>query len=173
MMNKLFVLVFTVLISIPASSQSRKKILETTNNIIQSNWDNFFKMLSIPNDGYDTPNIEKNIEWCESTFSRLGFEFERVKAETTSPSMPNHPLLIGSRFISNNYKTVLIYFHMDGQPVDPTKWNQSNPFIPILTENIDGNWVEIDRDRINYNPDPDWRILGDLQVMTRATNDVS
>ena len=79
MMNKLFVLVFTVLISIPASSQSRKKILETTNNIIQSNWDNFFKMLSIPNDGYDTPNIEKNIEWCESTFSRLGFEFERVK----------------------------------------------------------------------------------------------
>ena len=35
---------------------------------------------------------------------------------------------------------------MDGQPVDPSKWNQ-DPFIPILSENIDGKWVEIERDK--------------------------
>ena len=46
-------------------------------------------MLSIPNDGYDSPNIEKNIQWCEKTFSDLGFKFERDKAKSTSPSMPN------------------------------------------------------------------------------------
>ena len=164
-MIRLFFLIFTFTISISASSQSRKKILETTNEIIQSNWNNFFEMLSIPNDGYDTPNIERNIEWCEKTFSRLGFNMERVKAESTSPSMPNHPLLIGNKFISNKFKTVLIYFHMDGQPVDPSKWNQADPFDPILTENINGNWVEIDRERINTNPDPDWRIFG------RSTSD--
>ena len=164
-MIRLFFLIFTFTISISASSQSRKKILETTNEVIQSNWNNFFEMLSIPNDGYDTPNIERNIEWCELTFSRLGFNMERVKAESTSPSMPNHPLLIGNKFISNKFKTVLIYFHMDGQPVDPSKWNQSDPFDPILTENINGGWVEIDRDRINTNPDPDWRIFG------RSTSD--
>ena len=72
---------------------------------------------------------------------------------------------IGNKFISNKFKTVLIYFHMDGQPVDPSKWNQSDPFDPILTENINGGWVEIDRDRINTNPDPDWRIFG------RSTSD--
>ena len=164
-MIRLFFLIFILSISISASSQSRKKILETTNEVIQSNWNNFFEMLSIPNDGYDTPNIERNIEWCELTFSRLGFNMERVKAESTSPSMPNHPLLIGNKFISNKFKTVLIYFHMDGQPVDPSKWNQSDPFDPILTENINGGWVEIDRDRINTNPDPDWRIFG------RSTSD--
>ena len=164
-MIRLFFLIFILSISISASSQSRKKILETTNQVIQSNWNNFFEMLSIPNDGYDTPNIERNIEWCEKTFSRLGFNMERVKAESTSPSMPNHPLLIGNKFISNKFKTVLIYFHMDGQPVDPSKWNQSDPFDPILTENINGGWVEIDRDRINTNPDPDWRIFG------RSTSD--
>ena len=164
-MIRLFFLIFILSISISASSQSRKKILETTNEVIQSNWNNFFEMLSIPNDGYDTPNIERNIEWCEETFSRLGFNMERVKAESTSPSMPNHPLLIGNKFISNKFKTVLIYFHMDGQPVDPSKWNQSDPFDPILTENINGGWVEIDRDRINTNPDPDWRIFG------RSTSD--
>ena len=164
-MIRLFFLIFILSINISASSQSRKKILETTNEVIQSNWNNFFEMLSIPNDGYDTPNIERNIEWCELTFSRLGFNMERVKAESTSPSMPNHPLLIGNKFISNKFKTVLIYFHMDGQPVDPSKWNQSDPFDPILTENINGGWVEIDRDRINTNPDPDWRIFG------RSTSD--
>ena len=164
-MIRLFFLIFILSISISASSQSRKKILETTNEVIQSNWNNFFEMLSIPNDGYDTPNIERNIEWCEETFSRLGFNMERVKAESTSPSMPNHPLLIGNKFISNKFKTVLIYFHMDGQPVDPSKWNQADPFDPILTDNSNGNWVEIDRDRINTNPDPDWRIFG------RSTSD--
>ena len=164
-MIRLFFLIFILSINISASSQSRKKILETTNEVIQSNWNNFFEMLSIPNDGYDTPNIERNIEWCELTFSRLGFNMERVKAESTSPSMPNHPLLIGNKFISNKFKTVLIYFHMDGQPVDPSKWNQADPFDPILTENINGRWVKIDRDRINTNPDPDWRIFG------RSTSD--
>ncbi|MBE97769.1 MAG: hypothetical protein CMB91_01780, partial [Flammeovirgaceae bacterium] len=63
-MIRLFFLIIILSISISASSQSRKKILETTNQVIQSNWNNFFEMLSIPNDGYDTPNIERNIEWC-------------------------------------------------------------------------------------------------------------
>ena len=163
-MNKL--IIFILILSVnTAASQSRNKILEISNKVIQNNWNNFFEMLSIPNDGYDSPNIEKNIIWCEETFSDLGFNVERVNAESTSPSMPNHPLLIANKFVSNKYKTVLIYFHMDGQPVDPSKWNQKDPFIPILTENIDGNWVEIDRDRINYNPDPDWRIFG------RSTSD--
>ena len=48
--------------------KSDEKIKKTTYSTIQNNWDRFFEMLSIPNDGYDTPNIEKNIIWCEETF---------------------------------------------------------------------------------------------------------
>ena len=164
MMNKLF-LIACLLIPNLLLSQSDEKIKKTTYSTIQNNWDRFFEMLSIPNDGYDTPNIEKNIIWCEETFTELGFDVERVMAESTSPMMPNHPLLIANKFISKNYKTVLIYFHMDGQPVDPSKWNQENPFIPILSENVDGKWVEIERDKIKNNPNPDWRIFG------RSTSD--
>ena len=130
MMNKLF-LIACLLIPNLLLSQSDEKIKKTTYSTIQNNWDRFFEMLSIPNDGYDTPNIEKNIIWCEETFKELGFDVERVMAESTSPMMPNHPLLIANKFISKDYKTVLIYFHMDGQPVDPSKWNQENPFIPV------------------------------------------
>ena len=67
-MNKLF-LVFLFLLPNLILSQSREKIFEVSNEVIQSNWDRFFEMLSIPNDGYDTPNIEKNIKWCENTFT--------------------------------------------------------------------------------------------------------
>ena len=98
-------------------------------------------------------------------FSDLGFKLERVKAKSTSPSMPNHPLLIGNKFLSEKLKTILIYFHMDGQPVDPSKWNQKDPFIPILTENVNGKWKEIDRNKILNKPNPNWRIFG------RSTSD--
>jgi acetylornithine deacetylase/succinyl-diaminopimelate desuccinylase-like protein len=163
-MSKIYFFIF-LFFSNPLFSQSRDKINKITKEVIQNNWERFFDMLSIPNDGYDSPNIERNIKWCENTFSDLGFKVERVIAKSTSPSMPNHPLLIANKFISKDYKTVLIYFHMDGQPVDPKKWNQDDPFIPILSEYVSDNWVEIDRNKIKEDPDPDWRIFG------RSTSD--
>ena len=163
-MSKIYFFIF-LFFSNPLFSQSRDKINKITKEVIQNNWERFFDMLSIPNDGYDSPNIERNIKWCENTFSDLGFKVERVIAKSTSPSMPNHPLLIANKFISKDYKTVLIYFHMDGQPVDPKKWNQNDPFIPILSEYVSDNWVEIDRNKIKEDPDPDWRIFG------RSTSD--
>ena len=57
-MKKLIILFFILSVN-NGFTQSRKKILETTNEIIQGNWNRFFEMLSIPNDGYDSPNIEK------------------------------------------------------------------------------------------------------------------
>ena len=54
---------------------------------------------------------------------------------------------------------------MDGQPIDPSKWNQDNPYIPILSQNINGKWTEIERDKIYDNPDREWRIFG------RSTSD--
>ncbi len=163
-MNRFLIWFFFLSIS-DGVSQSRNQIIESTNEIIQNNWDKFFEILSIPNDGYDSYNIERNIQWCEETFINLGFQLERVKARSTSPDMPNHPLLIGNKFISKKLKTVLIYFHMDGQPVDPSKWNQEDPFLPTLMENVNGEWKKIEKDKIYSNPDKDWRIFG------RSTSD--
>ena len=146
-------------------SQSDKEIENKTIETIQRNWDTFFSMLSIPNDAYYTDDISKNIKWCEEKFSELGFKVEKVKAESTNPDIPNHPLIIAHKNISQDFKTVLIYFHMDGQPIDPSKWNQDNPYIPILSQNINGKWTEIERDKIYDNPDREWRIFG------RSTSD--
>jgi acetylornithine deacetylase/succinyl-diaminopimelate desuccinylase-like protein len=165
-MNRIiFYIVLILLKSEISYSQKKDKIDSIAFETIQENWNDFFKMLSIPNDGYDTKNIYKNIDWCEKTFSDLGFTFEKVSANTNNEEIPNHPLLIGNKIISKTLKTVLIYFHMDGQPVDPSKWNQENPYIPVLKEKVEGNWEEIDIQKINNSPNREWRIFG------RSTSD--
>ena len=89
----------------------------------------------------------------------------RLTAKSKISGIPLHPLLLAEKISSKNLKTLLIYFHMDGQPVDPSKWNQKNPYSPVLKEKNDGIWREILWDRIHSNPDPDWRIF------SRSTSD--
>jgi len=165
-MNKIILFILLILLKSNLTYPQTKDIIENvTYQTIQENWDNFFELLSIPNDGYDTKNINKNIKWCENKFLELGFTIEKVNANSNNLEIPNHPLIIANKIISEKLKTVLIYFHMDGQPVDPSKWNQKNPYIPVLKENIEGNWNTIDINRIYNNPNREWRIFG------RSTSD--
>ena len=60
MSKKIFFII--LLFSNTLFSQSRDKINKITKEVIQNNWERFFDMLSIPNDGYDSPNIERNIK---------------------------------------------------------------------------------------------------------------
>ena len=42
------------------------------------------------------------------------------------------------------FKTILFYFHLDGQGVNPKSWKQEDPFTPVLKEqNEKGEWNEI------------------------------
>ena len=48
---------------------------------------------------------------------------------------------------------------MDGQPVDPSKWNQENPYVPVLKKmNSTGKWEALDWNKI-YEYNDDWRIF--------------
>ena len=49
---------------------------------------------------------------------------------------------------------------MDGQPVDPTKWFQKDPFLPVLKSmNSKGEWQEIPWDNLKKDYDEDWRVF--------------
>ena len=89
-----------------------------------NNIDEFIEFLSYPNDANFESDIYELIDWTENKFKSLDFKVNRLDTETI-------PLLLASKHISDNYKTVLIYMHLDGQPVDSKKWNQENPFIPV------------------------------------------
>ena len=68
MRTKLFCII--VLISIKSCllyAQKHKEIKKTSKEIIDSSWNDFYELLSLPNDGYDVFGIQKNIEWTERT----------------------------------------------------------------------------------------------------------
>ena len=69
--------------------------------------------------------------------------------------------MFAERIVNPDFKTVLFYFHIDGQPVDPSKWNQKDPFRPVLKEQkADGLFKAIAWGSLNAKINDDWRIFG-------------
>lgn len=119
----------------------------------KSSFDELKEFFSLPNDAYQPEQIEPNVKWCEKAFSIRGFKTQRLETETV-------PLLLASRNYPNAKKTVLVYLQIDGQPVDTTKWQQPDPYIPALKEQDEnGNWNIIDWKNLEGEIDRDWRIF--------------
>src|SRR5258708_29755756 len=81
--------------------------------------------LGIPNGAAEKPNIRRNAEPLRVLLGRHGFASEIL--ETTG-----NPLVYGALNVPGAARTVLFYCHYDGQPVDPAKWNQPDPFTPVV-----------------------------------------
>ena len=93
--------------------------------------------LSLPNDANIPDQLTANIEWCERSFKKRGFKTQSLKTDRL-------PLILAEKRFNRNYSTVLFYVQVDGQPVDPTKWFQKDPFLPVLKSmNSKGEWQEI------------------------------
>jgi acetylornithine deacetylase/succinyl-diaminopimelate desuccinylase-like protein len=136
-------LFFTILFSVSFCTQA------------QFNWDsqidkNFKNILlkhkefvSIPNLPEHKENMFKNIAWVTRELNALNFKVNLLESETL-------PVLFAEKKIDKDLKTVLFYFHLDGQPVNPKMWNQENPFIPVLKEKNEAgvfkeiNWNTLD-----------------------------
>ncbi len=111
-------------------------------------------LVGIPNNGLSKKDIQANIDWLSTAFQNRGF---------TTQSLPNkgNPLLFAEQQISEDLPTVLFYMHLDGQPVDPTKWNQESPYKAVLKKaDADGNWTTVSWDSVGEAIDPSWRIFG-------------
>lgn len=116
----------------------------------------FVEMLSLPNDAHFPAHVQQNVAWAKEAFARRGFTPHQL---STTPSGP--PLLLCTRTVPGATKTVLFYSHMDGQPVDPTRWDQEDPWKPVLKRRTDdGRWEAIPFEWINQRGlDPEWRIF--------------
>ena len=103
------------------------------------------------------------MDWTENKFKSLDFKINRLDTETI-------PLMLASKHISDDYKTVLIYMHLDGQPVDLSKWNQENPFIPVYKLKEDEKFVDYDSNEI-ANIDYETLEEKDIRIFARASSD--
>ena len=161
MLKKNILLIILITFTIKSFSQREYKteVFEQAIN----NLDEFVEFLSYPNDANYESDIYKLMDWTENKFKSLDFKINRLDTETI-------PLMLASKHISDDYKTVLIYMHLDGQPVDLSKWNQENPFIPVYKLKEDGKFVDYDSNKL-ANIDYETLEERDIRIFARASSD--
>ncbi|CAH1001754.1 Succinyl-diaminopimelate desuccinylase [Neolewinella maritima] len=81
--------------------------------------------LALPNDARIDGQLEPNLQWLEREFGQRGFTTQRL------PNAGIDLLLVGYPTERADAETVLFYGHVDGQPVDPSKWVLAPPFRPV------------------------------------------
>jgi acetylornithine deacetylase/succinyl-diaminopimelate desuccinylase-like protein len=84
-------------------------------------------LLAIPNVAADKPNIRRNAAHLVESLRRRGFAAELLETA-------GNPLVFGELKAAGAQRTLLVYAHYDGQPVDPKGWRQPDPFTPVLRD---------------------------------------
>jgi acetylornithine deacetylase/succinyl-diaminopimelate desuccinylase-like protein len=84
-------------------------------------------LLSIPNVAADRPNIRRNAEHLRGLFQKRGFTVELLETA-------GNPLVYAELKVAGATRTLLLYSHYDGQPVNPKGWRQPDPFTPVVRD---------------------------------------
>ncbi|MEL7148729.1 MAG: M20/M25/M40 family metallo-hydrolase, partial [Bacteroidota bacterium] len=109
--------------------------------------------VNIPNLPQNKDLMMKNIDRVASRYEALGFSTSLLETATL-------PLLLTEKQYDPGLKTILFYFHIDGQPVDAKAWDQPDPFSSVLKRpDKDGKWQTIPWDRLEGPIDDEWRIF--------------
>jgi acetylornithine deacetylase/succinyl-diaminopimelate desuccinylase-like protein len=87
----------------------------------------FAELLALPNVASDTPNIQKNARHVAALFRKRGLDV------TLLDGAGGPPAIYAERKAARATRTLGIYIHYDGQPVEPEKWT-SDPWTPTLRE---------------------------------------
>ena len=83
------------------------------------------ELLAIPNVAADRPNIRRNADHLRGMLAARGFDAEVLETD-------GNPLVYGDLRVAGATRTLLLYSHYDGQPVDARAWKQPDPFVPVL-----------------------------------------
>lgn len=159
-MKKILLLAVSFICFQSFAQELKKATLE---DLTEQNWQHGLTLLqeivSMPNDAFYPEQIETNIAWSEKQFGERGWTTERLSTDGI-------PLLLVGKKSPGATKTILFYFHMDGQAVDRSKWNQEDPYSPVLkSQNANGDWEIIPTSKLQHEYDPNWRIFA------RSTSD--
>jgi len=141
-----------------AQSMSRADIHNAARASMDASLTEYRSFLSIPNLSRIEKHRNDNAIWCVETFKQLGFQTQIL----TSEGIPH---VFAEKVFNPRYKSILFYLQIDGQPVDNTKWNQEDPFIPVLKRQVDNQWEIVNWDILKQGFDPD------LRVYARSSSD--
>ncbi|GAB5475923.1 MAG: M20/M25/M40 family metallo-hydrolase [Maribacter sp.] len=152
-MKKIFLLALC-LAAFSASSQEDAQLKRQVRQAINE----IRSFVKIPNDALDHADINRNLTWLEKTFNARGFNSSILATEGESLFFASLPMV-------DSKPTILFYMHLDGQSVDPSKWNQPDPYEVVLKSPEGDNWKNQAFEDLNEDIDYDWRLFG------RSTSD--
>ncbi len=110
------------------------------------------EFLSLPNVATNPADIQRNAEWLKARMERSGIKTEIVLITG------GRPVVFGELRVAGALRTLLFYCHYDGQAVDPSKWNNSEPFKPALRKGLPNDWSTIPFPAPGQPFNDDWRI---------------
>ena len=152
-MRKLFALLFVLLTGNSIAQEESELKIHVSHSINEIR-----DFISIPNDALDHADINRNLSWLTKKFNERGFNSSVLPTEGES-------LFFAALPMEDNKPTILFYMHLDGQSVDPSKWDQPNPYEVVLKSKDGDSWKTQDFDSLVDNLDYDWRLFG------RSTSD--
>ncbi|MDH5434111.1 MAG: M20/M25/M40 family metallo-hydrolase [Gammaproteobacteria bacterium] len=134
-MNRI-IIVLAVFIGLAANLSAKQSDIQKVKSASE-NWrsqqglvilNDFRDLLSMPNVASNLQDMAKNADWIESYIEKRGFKFQRLEAGGA-------PYIYAELNQPGASKTVLIYAHFDGQPVNMSNWS-SSPWQPQLRDNL-------------------------------------
>jgi acetylornithine deacetylase/succinyl-diaminopimelate desuccinylase-like protein len=125
-----FALFVTVTMHAPLKAQNFQLSREDKNEIFSE----LTQYLSISNVSDDVKGIQKNLDFLTCYLVPLGFEVSTWKVNDI-------PYLYADLNVGGE-KTLLIYLQLDALPADASKWEQPDPFFPVLMKEKNKRWVE-------------------------------
>jgi len=112
------------------------------------------ELVSIPNTPADTENIRRNAQLLRDMLRRRSFSTEILETD-------GNPLVWGELRVPGARRTLLVWAHYDGQPVDLRAWRQASPYNPVLRSGrLEEGAKEIPGLRSLDTFNPDWRLYG-------------
>jgi acetylornithine deacetylase/succinyl-diaminopimelate desuccinylase-like protein len=85
----------------------------------------FADLLAIPDTAADPPSLRRNADRIAEMLRKRGFEVRLLE----EPGAP--PAVFGELRVKDARRTLAVYAHYDGQPVEPRDW-ATPPFEPVL-----------------------------------------
>jgi len=111
----------------------------------------FAELLSYPNRAF-TPEVRVAALYIRDRMRDAGVDARLVDLDGASP------LVLGILKVPGATRTIGVYVHYDGQPVDPSNWTHA-PFEPTLyTRAMESGGRPIDFPADGEDVDPEWRL---------------
>ncbi len=113
----------------------------------------FVELLSIPN----VPRYPSAPDGLARNADEITRRLERRGIHTRRLEVPGAPAAIyGERTTAGATSTVVFYAHYDGQPVDPGRWTNGDPFRPYLADRAladGGKPIPFPAEGVAFNPE--------------------